>query len=236
MARHPKRWTIPLVLLLTVLLCATTAAAYWIDDPVPPPDATVHAEVTLQEGRPLRVAFIGDSLDFGLYASEPRSGFHQLMLDAWRATGPVVDTPLDSLGGTARNALRNDRFPMNQDVILVELGTNDFDRVDHHAFRRDYDELIARLHAASPKAALVCVGIWRPADAAQRFDTIIKDLCESRGGAFRRIGDLAEDDLLKGPSGAATFSGPSDNFHPNDRGHRAIADRMLDVIAVSRQG
>ena len=82
----------------------------------------------------------------------------------------------------------------------------------------------------------MCVGVWRPKKNAETFDTIIKDLCEVRGGVFVSISDLAEDASLKGPEGVATFGGLSDAFHPNDRGHRMIADRIMEVIRVNRQG
>ena len=125
-----------------------------------------------------------------------------------------------------RDALTTPDFPRAQQLYVVELGTNDATRVNYREFRTQYARLLDRIRSASPDAALVCVGVWRPKKIADTFDTIIKDLCEVRGGVFRSISDLAEDEHLRGPGGATTFEGRSDAFHPNDRGHRMIADRV----------
>ncbi|MGE2735309.1 SGNH/GDSL hydrolase family protein [Mycolicibacterium vaccae] len=226
----------PMVALLAVLLAVTAAAALYFEMPEPHIDNTNKVAITLEPGEALRVTFVGDSLDYGLYATEADLGFHPLMVEAWRAGGPVTDTPLNSLGGTANRALGNDDIPVDQHLVVVELGTNDFSRQSHRDFRRDYDELLSRLRLASPKGALLCIGPWRPADAAQRFETIVEDLCEARGGVFRSVSDLSENAQMKGPPGIPTFGGPSDSFHPNDRGHRAIADRMLAAVSVDRLG
>lgn len=222
------------VSLLLALLAATILVAYWFGPEEPSHGNSSKAEVLVGAGEALRVTYIGDSLDAGLYATERLRGFHPLMVDAWRAGGPVSDTPLNSLGGTAERALGNSDLPTGQQLVVIELGTNDVTRTDHHAFRHDYEQLVERLRVASPDAALLCVGPWRPREAARRFEVIIKDLCEARGGVFRSISDLAEDPDLKGPAGEATDFGPSDAFHPNDLGHRAIADRLLGAVTVDR--
>jgi lysophospholipase L1-like esterase len=157
------------------------------------------------------------------------------MVENWRADGPVADNPLNSNGGTAQRALQNPDMPRDQNLYVVELSTNDAVRMSHSDFRRSYAELLDRIKTASPDAALLCIGPWRPRDVAARFDTIIKDLCEARGGVFRSISDISEDEKNKGPAGVPAFEGLSDDFHPNDRGHAAIASRMLDAVAVTRQ-
>lgn len=235
MVTTSRRSTAPLILLLVALLGATVLGAYHFSSSEPSFDDTNKTVVTIEPGQPLRVTFVGDSLDAGLYATDPGRGFHPLMVEAWRSGGPVSDTPLNSLGGTANDALGNTDLPGAQELVVVELGTNDVARQDHHHFRQDYEQLLDRLRTASPNAGLLCVGPWRPVDTARRFDTIIKDLCEARGGVFRSISDIAENAEMKGPAGVATSSGLSDNFHPNDLGHRAIADRLLGAVAVRRQ-
>jgi lysophospholipase L1-like esterase len=222
------------VYLLLALLAATVLVAYSFSPAESAYENTSKVKVVVGAGEPLRVTYVGDSLDAGLYATERKLGFHPLMVDAWRADGPVSDTPLNSLGGTTERALRNSDLPRGQQLIVVELGTNDVVRTDHRAFRRDYGQLVDRLREASPEAGLLCVGPWRPRDTAERFDVIIKDICEGNGGVFRSLSDLYERSDLKGPSGEPTESGQSDSFHPNDLGHRAIADRLLGAVTVNR--
>jgi lysophospholipase L1-like esterase len=37
----------------------------------------------------------------------------------------------------------------------------------------------------------------------------------------------------RGPAGVKVWAGTSDTFHPNDAGHRVIADMILDRIRFS---
>lgn len=225
-----------LVVGLAFLLVCTAVIAYIFGSPETTASNPFKAEVTVAEGEPMLVTFVGDSLDHGLYATTPSDGFHQLVVENWRKGGPVADNPLNSLGGTAQRALQNPDIPRDQNLYVVELGTNDATETSHRAFRQDYGELLNRIKAASPDAALLCIGAWRPKEVAVRFDTIIKDLCEARGGVFRSISDISENAEMKGPEGLPTFNGPSDAFHANNRGHLAVANRVLDAVVVNRQG
>ncbi len=193
-------------------------------------------ELTVEKGEPLRVSFIGDSMDYGLFSTEQRLGFHQLVVSEWRTSGPVTDQDPKAIGGTAGDVLTTSEFPQNQQLYVVTLGTEDAARVDRRLFRTQYERVLDRLRSASPDAALLCIGVWRPKEVADIFDTIIKDLCEVRGGVFRSISDLSMNEQLKGPAGVFTFAGLSDNLHPNDLGHRQIADRVLDAVVLDRQG
>ena len=201
-------------------------------DPVQNPNKV---DVSLLPGEELRVTFVGDSLTYGLYATEPARTFREQMVADWRGEGPVGENPYALAGGTTIDALGNPDFPRDQHLYVVELGTNDAVQISHRAFRHNYDELLGRIRASSPNAGLLCVGLWRPRDVASRFDTIIKDLCEVRGGQFRSISDLAEDEHLRGPADTSTFAGPADTFHPNDLGHSAIARRLVDAVVVNRE-
>ena len=112
-------------------------------------------ELTLDKGEPLRVSFVGDSMDYGLFATEQRLGFHQLVVAEWRNNGPVADNDANTIGGTAGDALTTPDFPRDQQLYVVVLGTNDATRVDYRLFRTQYNELLDRIHSASPDAALV---------------------------------------------------------------------------------
>ena len=226
------------VVVFALLITATVTLIHFTFKEKDPPTTSPNVvELTIGKGESLRVSFVGDSIDAGLYASQKSLGFHGLMVDEWRKSGPVADSAIeDMIGGTARDALKNPQYPEDQQLYVVELGTNDYSRVNYREFRTEYKTLLDRIYSTSPNAALVCLGVWRPKKNAETFDTIIKDLCEVRGGVFLSISDLAEDASLKGPEGVPAYGGLSDSFHPNDRGHRMIADRILEFIRLNRQG
>ncbi|WP_067530915.1 SGNH/GDSL hydrolase family protein [Nocardia crassostreae] len=216
-----------------VVVLAATVAYIRIGSGAPPPhDATI--ELRLATGEALQVSFLGDSLDHGLSATTQELGFRPLVTAAWREGGPVEEHKANRIGGTVGEALLGPAFPADQDLFIVELGTNDTPQVDLRTFRDRYRELLDRTVAASPNTALLCLGLWRPIETARSFDTVIADLCGAHGGVFRPLFDLAEYPRMRGPAGLPTFSGTSDDFHPNDLGHRSIADRVLDSVTVHR--
>jgi acyl-CoA thioesterase-1 len=235
-ATRLRMTTTTVAVVVAIIIAVTLAFTYFTFKKSPLTASPNVVELTIRTGDSLRVSFVGDSIDRGLFASDKSLGFHALMVHEWRKSGPVTDFPMESMvGGTARDAVENPEFPKDQQLYVVELGTNDEVRMNYREFRTEYDTLLDRIRNASPDAALVCVGVWRPKKDAQTFDTIIKDLCEIRDGVFVSISDLSEDASLKGPVGVRTWGGVSDDFHPNDRGHRLIADRVLDVIRLDRE-
>ena len=96
----------------------------------PPAANTNKIELTVGKGEPLRVSFVGHSMDYGLFATKPALGFHELMVGEWRKSGSVADVAGNTIGGTARDALKTPDFPRDQQLYIVELGTNNTVRVD----------------------------------------------------------------------------------------------------------
>ena len=70
------------VSLLLALLVATILVAYWLSPVEPSAGNSSRAEVVVGPGEALRVTYIGDSLDAGLYATDRLRGFHSLMVNA----------------------------------------------------------------------------------------------------------------------------------------------------------
>ena len=233
------RWARPspvsaTVISMAVLLVAIVAIAYFY--PAKTADATTRTRIDIDVnfGETVKVSFIGDSMTYGLYASEQSLGFHQLMVQEWRNDGPVAESAVITVGGTVAATLTANEFPKDQQLYVIELGTNDATRVDYGTFRTQYRDLVDRILLASPNTQLFCIGVWRAKQVADVYDMVIKDACETHGGVFRSVTDLSVDPNLKGPAGVPTFAGPSDTFHPNNAGHRMIADRMLKAVTIER--
>lgn len=227
------------LLALSVLVLAVAAVLHLLvpgTRPQPPEAATPgRLIVTLDQAAPLRITYLGDSLTAGLHAIAENESFRALTTSTLADGGPVEEHAEQLVGGTVRQTLDgNPEFPTGQDIYVVELGTNDINSVDYRTFQREFGGMLDRVRTASPDAALVCLGTWRPEDRGRDYDLVIRSACESHDGRYRRMADLAEDPALRGPAGVETFSGPSDDFHPNNAGHRAIADRVLAMVEVDR--
>lgn len=195
------------------------------------------AEVTLGQEETLRIAYVGDSLAGGLYATTEEDTYRYLTTIALAGDGPYEEEGRSLVGGTVEQTLeRNEQLPTDQHIYIIELGTNDINEVDLSGFRRQYEALLDRVQTASPDASLVCLGTWRPPSTGAKYDLIIRQQCEANGGVYRRLSDLEGDEANKGPEDEQTYQGPSDTFHPNDTGHAAIVERILDAVEVRRDG
>jgi len=201
--------------------------------PLPPPTVAP----TRKNGAALRTLFAGDSLTGALYASQQKNGFKWLMLDQLQKSGPVQEFNSAITGGTTLDVSAKYEVPKGLDLAVVELGTNDLGKVTPlDQFGAAYGSLLDRITQGSPGVALVCAGVWEGNGGGPEgptYDAVITDQCERHGGVFVSLRELYRDPATIGPAGLPAFTGKSDDFHPNDTGHRAIADALLARIKVA---
>lgn len=192
--------------------------------------------VTRPADGPLRVLFAGDSLTGGLYASTQQNAYKWLMLSALENGGPVREFNTAVTGGTAVDVSGKYTVPAGLNVAVVELGTNDRGKnTPIPEFTAAYESLLTRITSGSPGVALVCAGIWEtaPGGSTGLYNGVIDKECSGHGGRFVSLTPIyAKGDAI-GPAGKPAFGGTSDDFHPNDTGHREIADALLAPISVS---
>ena len=63
-----------------MLITVTLTLTYFTFKQELPAANTNKIELTVGKGEPLRVSFVGDSMDYGLFATKPALGFHELMV------------------------------------------------------------------------------------------------------------------------------------------------------------
>ncbi|MDF2666737.1 MAG: lysophospholipase [Microbacterium sp.] len=174
-----------------------------------------------------RVLLTGDSLAAGFFASTEAQGFSSLVIGA---VGRVTPTTVSRAHETLSTVAGVTEVPADLDLAVIELGTNDVGIPTPLAdFEAQYADLVGRIRTTSPDAAIVCVGTWTVDGAA--YDQIIAGICTANAGRYVSLADLFATPEFHGPDGRDTFAGPGDDFHPNDAGHRAIADAVLAVLA-----
>ncbi len=174
-----------------------------------------------------RVLITGDSLAAGFFASTEAQGFSSLVAGA---LGRVTPTTVSRAHETLSTVAGVTEVPADLDLAVVELGTNDVGIPTPLAdFEAQYAELVGRIRTSSPDAAIVCAGTWTADGAA--YDAIIAGVCTANAGRYVSLADLFAMPDMHGPAGRDTFAGAGDDFHPNDAGHRAIADAVLAVLA-----
>jgi acyl-CoA thioesterase-1 len=116
--------------------------------------------------------------------------------------------------------------------LVVEFGTNDVGRGSIEEFTTTYPEYLDALRSESPDAKLACVGTWAPTPKSDLFDAVIQSACAERSGTYVDITDIYMDRATtRAIEGTPWYGGTvKDDAHPNDAGHRAIADAVLAVV------
>jgi lysophospholipase L1-like esterase len=179
----------------------------------------------------LHLLVAGDSLGFAKFASDAGHGFTALVAQGLERRGPVkVTYPTYRSGDRNTLVATVTAVPAGIGAAIVELGTNDVGAGTRAApFRRSYVRLLRRVRARSRKGPLLCLGVW--GESTRRYDRIIERACHRRKGVFVALAPLFRDAALRGPAGTPTAFGVRDDFHPNDEGHRRIAQAILRVLA-----
>lgn len=197
-----------------------------------------------------RIVVIGDSLTMGCYASEVTNTWPRVLIHALRGrdNGSAASVLVQGVGGITTGTENGGMLATLQalgivpqaDLLVVELGTNDFaNGVTLNQFQSDYSALLEYLVTpAHQPVALVCVGPWEagPATnglgaAASEYLSAIQVVAASLASSYPQmavhtvdIGALAANPDYHGMNTCV------DTFHPNDPGHNAIAEAVLAVV------
>lgn len=175
-----------------------------------------------------KVLFSGDSISDGWYASVKSKGFVYIVQ---RAIHPTQSVHTHMHGYTVGQIAEKFVIPTDVDLAIVELGTNDVNKgTTYESFNINYPAYIERVMTKSPKAALICVGVFPHSREARNFDKVIHDACERHHGHFISISDLSSNPRAMGPVGKQTWAGKANLGHPNDYGHALIARRILNIM------
>lgn len=179
-------------------------------------------------GRPTRAMVVGTSLSAGYYTERLEYTFASRVFQGLRKGGDVEQVVAPRLEGGLTLVASYPDMPSNLDLAVVELGTNDTEKVSVDTFRQQYLSLMTQLRSRSPNAAVYCLGPWR--QGVVPYVIAIQDACKDVGGTYVQLGDLYGIKDLHGPSGSIALQGIRDEFHPNDSGHFLISQRVLQTI------
>ena len=189
---------------------------------------TAFAQATAaQEGKPVKMVVLGDSLSAGLGLSAP-AAFPARLQKALQTKGIAVDMINAGVSGDTSSGGR-DRLdwsvPEGTEAVIVELGANDALRgVDPKVTRSALTDILTRLKAR--KIAVLLCGMYAPpnygADYAARFNAIYPDIAREFGVSLYPF-------FLEGVATEARLNQP-DGLHPTAEGIDVIVKNILPAV------
>lgn len=185
--------------------------------------------------KPNKIMVLGDSLTRGLYASSETRTFASLLateFDAELARIPGVD-----LSGAEKHWIDSKHW--GADLVIIEIGLNDVSNqsINETDWAKRYANLVYEIKQTG-SAVVTCTmfnsdRLGHPQyDRYLRFNQYIRD----GGGVIADLWTATEDcDCISDPAVASPYAPDwaGDTFHPNDLGHRVIADTIKSAMSMT---
>lgn len=193
-----------------------------------------------RHGGPIRMSFVGASVTRGWYVTTLRDAYPSVSarIIAGEHQRPV-DWKVTALPGAQVDRALTWTFPPDQDLIVVDIVTNDFlSGTLLSTYEAEFTDLLQKLRRGSPRAGFACLGDWGPIGAvdqdgqtAYRFDQVVAATCSAFDGVYVPINQIYGVPGTRGPLGHPSIVGPAKNlFHPNDYGDELIAEAVVSGI------
>lgn len=183
------------------------------------------------EEKPVRtILFFGNSLTAG-YGVDPDDAFPyliQLKLDSLSIPYRVINGGLS--GETTASGVNRIEWVLREpvEIMMLELGGNDGLRgIAPEETKRNLQQIIDRAQGKYPEITIIIAGMEAPPNMGDQFTSDFRSV-------FPEI--ASENDLpiipflLEGVAGEPEYN-LDDGIHPNEQGHKMVADNVWTVLA-----
>lgn len=189
-------------------------------------------------GESLVIGFLGGSITQGSLSSTPKNCYAYLVYDWWKKSFPNAAFSFvnGGIGGTTSHyggaRAWKDVLCYRPDIVTVDFSVNDD---ANEFFEETYEGMLRRLLAAPSAPAVVVLNnvFYDTGKNAQDYHNRIAD---HYGIPHVSIKDTVYPDVESGKIVRADIT--PDNLHPNDKGHRLVADeicKLLDSIKAEME-
>lgn len=222
-----------LLLHLILLLIATISSA--ADTP-----AIVRIrEVLASGGQPVRIVCFGDSVTGVYYHTGGRSSYPELIAASLKARHPKTELTVFN-AGISGHTTTNGLGRLQQHVLVhkphlvtVKFGLNDVAKGTPDLYRKNLVEIVRKCRAAGAEVILctpnaVSETADRPVAKVAAFAAIAREVAAELGVPL--ADPHADLGALQKSAPEAWRLSMSDEIHPNLRGHRRLAESILEVI------
>jgi acyl-CoA thioesterase-1 len=180
-----------------------------------------------QDSDKFRIVILGDSLTAGYGISEKRA-FPALLEQKFKKDGKKVElVAAGRSGDTTAGGLSRLKWHLKKkpDLLMIALGGNDGLRsIPLENTKENLDKMISLAHSKGVDVLLAGMKIPKnyPKDYREGFEKIYEDLVEKHDVAFIPF-------LLKGVGGVDSLN-LGDGIHPNEKGHKKIAEHVYPFM------
>lgn len=189
-------------------------------------------------GESLVIGFLGGSITQGSLSSTPKNCYAYLVYEWWKKSFPNAAFSFvnGGIGGTTSHyggaRAWKDVLCYRPDIVTVDFSVNDD---ANEFFEETYEGMLRRLLAAPSAPAVVVLNnvFYDTGKNAQNYHNRIAD---HYGIPHVSIKDTVYPDVESGKIVRADIT--PDNLHPNDKGHRLVADeicKLLDSIKAEME-
>ena len=182
------------------------------------------------KGESLVIGFLGGSITQGSLSSTPKNCYAYLVYEWWKKSFPNAAFSFvnGGIGGTTSHyggaRAWKDVLCYRPDIVTVDFSVNDD---ANEFFEETYEGTLRRLLAAPSAPAVVVLNnvFYDTGKNAQDYHNRIAD---HYGIPHVSIKDTVYPDVESGKIVRADIT--SDNLHPNDKGHRLVADEICKLL------
>lgn len=189
-------------------------------------------------GESLVIGFLGGSITQGSLSSTPKTCYAYLVYEWWKKSFPNAAFSFvnGGIGGTTSHyggaRAWKDVLRYRPDIVTVDFSVNDD---ANEFFEETYEGMLRRLLTAPSAPAVVVLNnvFYDTGKNAQDYHNRIAD---HYGIPHVSIKDTVYPDVESGKIVRADIT--PDNLHPNDKGHRLVADeicKLLDSIKAEME-
>ncbi|MFR5830673.1 MAG: SGNH/GDSL hydrolase family protein [Lachnospiraceae bacterium] len=181
-------------------------------------------------GESLVIGFLGGSITQGSLSSTPKTCYAYLVYEWWKKSFPNAAFSFvnGGIGGTTSHyggaRAWKDVLCYRPDIVTVDFSVNDD---ANEFFEETYEGTLRRLLAAPSAPAVVVLNnvFYDTGKNAQDYHNRIAD---HYGILHVSIKDTVYPDVESGKIVRADIT--PDNLHPNDKGHRLVADEICKLL------
>lgn len=181
-------------------------------------------------GESLVIGFLGGSITQGSLSSTPKTCYAYLVYEWWKKSFPNAAFSFvnGGIGGTTSHyggaRAWKDVLRYRPDIVTVDFSVNDD---ANEFFEETYEGMLRRLLAAPSAPAVVVLNnaFYDTGKNAQDYHNRIAD---HYGIPHVSIKDIVYPDVESGKIVRADIT--PDNLHPNDKGHRLVADEICKLL------